>query len=202
MFNGIVTQQWVIKSIIEEGTNKTFVVDCPLTDQLYIDQSIAHNGVCLTVTNIGDKDYTVTAIKETLDKTNLRYCRPGDILNIELAATMGSRIDGHFVQGHVDKTVTCFDIKEKDGSWLYNFKIEPSDRLLLVNRGSVCLNGISLTVASVEENTFQVAIIPFTYENTNLQYLKTGDEVNIEFDILGKYITQYLERLQLTTKTL
>lgn len=198
MFNGIVTHQWVIQDIIEEGTNKTFYIQCPVADELYIDQSIAHNGVCLTVIKILDQQYAVTAIKETLDKTNLQFSVPGDIVNIEMATTMGGRIDGHMVQGHVDKTVTCIGIQEKDGSWLFDFATDPEDRLLLVNRGSVCLNGISLTVASLTENTFQVAIIPFTYENTNLQYLKSGDQVNIEFDILGKYIMQYLERLNLT----
>lgn len=195
MFTGIVEKTLNIVKITEEGNNKTFTISCPFAKDLYIDQSIAHNGVCLTVTGIDEDTYTVTAIEETLQKTNLDSLTAGDLINFERAAMTGSRVDGHFVQGHVDKVVRCLEKKDANGSWIFYFAINQEDIPLLVNKGSVCINGVSLTIVEANEKYFSVAIIPYTYEHTTFFRLAPGDEVNIEFDILGKYIVRYLQNL-------
>lgn len=184
-----------VTGIEHEGSNMTFSIACPFVSELYIDQSISHNGVCLTVIFIDENIYKVTAVKETLEKTNLGYVKIGDYLNIERSLRPDSYMDGHFVQGHVDKTMKCTKITEVNGSWFYYFQTEKEDESLLVNKGSVCINGISLTVVNVSNGEFSVAIIPYTHENTTFKYLETGDLVNIEFDIFGKYIVNYLSKI-------
>jgi riboflavin synthase len=197
MFSGIVENKSIISKIDIDGSNKHFTFKSPLTADLYIDQSISHNGVCLTVVHIVDETYTVTAIKETLDKTNLDLWKVGDHVNIERSLTTQARIDGHFVQGHVDTTARCTQIQDLDGSWKFVFEIDTSHNVYLVDKGSVCINGVSLTVVRVENGQFEVAIIPYTYQFTNFSNLNVGDYVNIEFDILGKYIIKYLNNLSL-----
>lgn len=201
MFTGIVEKLVKIEKIVEEGNNKTFTISCPIAKDLYIDQSIAHNGVCLTVTGINEDTYTVTAIEETLRKTNLNKLKEGDIVNFERAAMTGSRVDGHFVQGHVDKVTRCLEKKDADGSWIFHFAVEKEDIPLLVNKGSVCINGVSLTIVEAGEKYFSVAIIPYTYEHTTFFRVAPGDEVNIEFDILGKYIVKYLQNLPVLSRS-
>ena len=202
MFTGIVESMVEVIDIQKQGTNKTFTFKCPFAKDFYIDQSISHNGVCLTVIQIWDDKYRVTAIQETLSKTNLDKLSIGDQINIERAARVDSRIDGHFVQGHVDKVVICTEVIENQGSWLFHFLLEnEDDSLYLVNKGSVCINGVSLTVVEVSSVDFYVAIIPYTYENTNFKFLKKGDQANIEFDIFGKYVVQYLNKIYPTHKS-
>lgn len=195
MFTGIVEKLVRVVKIEKEGRNKTFTLHSPEAGELYIDQSISHNGACLTVTGIHDETYTVTAIEETLLKTNLDKLQEGDYVNFERAALTGSRVDGHFVQGHVDKVVRCLDTQDADGSWIFRFSLDKEDAPLIVNKGSVCLNGVSLTVVEAAETYFTVAIIPYTYEHTTFSRLQPGDDVNIEFDMLGKYIVRYLQNL-------
>jgi riboflavin synthase len=194
MFTGIIEATAKVKSVKKVLTNIEFVFECPFTNELKIDQSIAHNGVCLTVTDIQDNTYSVTAIEETLNKTNLGKLRIGDLVNIERSLTANQRIDGHFVQGHVDTTGVCQSIQDKDGSWLISIEYkQEKPEFFTVPKGSICLNGISLTVAESTKGGFKVAIIPYTYDFTNLKNLKVDDTVNIEFDILGKYILGYLK---------
>ena len=171
-----------------EGDNLHLTVKSPFTSALKIDQSVAHNGVCLTVVEIKDDQYTVTAIKETLEKTNLGTLKVGDHVNLERCLKLGDRIDGHLVQGHVDQTAKITSIQTQEGSWDFHFEYDPAPKNITVEKGSICVNGISLTVVNSGIHTFGVSIIPYTYEHTNLRFLKVGDLVNLEFDILGKYL--------------
>ncbi|MCI4667523.1 MAG: riboflavin synthase [Bacteroidia bacterium] len=196
MFTGIVKYQGHITSISEEGSNKTFELEAPFDEAIHEDQSIAHNGVCLTVTQVSQDGaqatYKVTAVDETLKKTNLGSWGIGDRVNLELCMAAGARLDGHFVQGHVDGVGIVEEVKDVDGSWMYRFGFDPQYTHLLVDKGSVTINGVSLTVVEAGENYFTVTIIPYTYEHTNFHRLKVGDKVNLEFDILGKYISKLM----------
>ncbi|MCB9327830.1 MAG: riboflavin synthase [Lewinellaceae bacterium] len=193
MFTGIIEYTAEVTKILVENGNIHFSFRSPFINEFYIDQSIAHNGVCLTVVSIVDNEYTVTAIEETLNKTNLKHWKIGSRINIERCLTNNKRLDGHFVQGHVDTTTQCTKISEADGSWYYEFTLPSEFAELVVDKGSICINGVSLTVILNSENTFQVAIIPYTYEHTNFGKLNVGDTVNLEFDILGKYVSRILK---------
>jgi riboflavin synthase len=193
MFTGIIEQLGHVKEITSEGGNIHITVQASLTSELKIDQSVAHNGVCLTVVSIDGNNYTVTAIQETLEKTNLCDLEVGTVLNLERCMKLGDRLDGHIVQGHVDTTAVCSKIVTEDGSWVFHFSYEkksPSE--ITVEKGSICVNGTSLTVVNSKENTFSVCIIPYTYENTCFKNLNEGDRVNLEFDIIGKYIARLI----------
>lgn len=191
MFTGIIKELGVVQNIEKEGSNVHITIEAEMTKELKIDESIAHNGVCLTVVAINENQYTVTAIEETMIKTNLGAWIVGTEVNLERAMIFNARLDGHIIQGHVDKTGTCIGIKEVDGSWYFTFEYEETEEHLLVDKGSVCVNGTSLTVVDPETNRFSVAIIPYTYEETVFRNMKIGDAVNLEFDILGKYIAKY-----------
>lgn len=190
MFTGIIEALGTIDSIIDEGTNRHFVLSCPFTHELKIDQSLAHNGVCLTVIKTEGSYYTVTAIKETLERTTMGDWKVDDVINLERCMQAGGRFDGHIVQGHVDTVAVCTDIKDENGSWKYFFSYE--GKQVTVEKGSITINGTSLTVVDSFEGSFSVAIIPYTYENTVFKYLKVGDKVNIEFDIVGKYVAKLM----------
>lgn len=194
MFSGIVETTARVAAIREEGGNRHFTLECPFTDELKIDQSIAHNGVCLTVVSIEGDRYTTTAIRETLLKSNLGGLRVGDPVNLERRMRPDALLDGHIVQGHVDQTARCTAIDEADGSWYFAFEYDPSQGNVTVEKGSVAVNGVSLTVVDSREGAFRVAIIPYTYEHTNFHALKVGSTVNLEFDIVGKYIARLMER--------
>lgn len=194
MFTGIVEAIGKVLAVRPEGSNKTFDISCPFTAELKIDQSLAHNGVCLTVTAIREDGYSVTAIAETLSKTNLSNWQTGESVNLERCMPVGGRIDGHIVQGHVDGTGICESVKEENGSWVFRFAYDPTSEHYTVSKGSICVNGVSLTVVDSGKGYFSVAIIPFTFEHTNFHQLKKGSVVNLEFDILGKYIAAYLRR--------
>ncbi len=193
MFTGIIEQQGKIKAMETEGQNVHFFIAAPMASELQVDQSVAHNGVCLTTVDIDNGVYKVTAVEETLKKSNLGSLRPGDYVNLERSMVANGRFDGHIVQGHVDETAVCTAIEEADGSWLFTFKLS-GPTTLLVEKGSVAVNGISLTCFAVKADAFTVAIIPYTYEHTNLGRLSVGDRVNIEFDIVGKYVSRMLQR--------
>ncbi len=197
MFSGIVEEKAEIVKIQSEGTNVHFTVQSSFAADTYIDQSIAHNGVCLTVVSKTDNQYQVTAIQETLNKTNLGQLAEGAYINIERCLLANSRIDGHFVQGHVDTTGTILAIDDSDGSWIITIQYPESYSTLLVSKGSVCIDGISLTVIDPSKSQFQVAIIPYTFTHTNLHTKQVGDSVNLEFDIFGKYVARYLDQLSL-----
>ena len=194
MFSGIVETTARVAAIREEGGNRHFTLECPFTDELKIDQSIAHNGVGLTVVAIEGDRYTTTAIRETLLKSNLGGLRVGDPVNLERSMRPDALLDGHIVQGHVDQTARCTAIDEADGSWYFAFEYDPSQGNVTVEKGSVAVNGVSLTVVDSREGAFRVAIIPYTYEHTNFHALKVGSTVNLEFDIVGKYIARLMER--------
>ena len=194
MFSGIVETTARVAAIREEGGNRHFTLECPFTDELKIDQSIAHNGVCLTVVSIEGDRYTTTAIRETLLKSNLGGLRVGDPVNLERSMRPDALLDGHIVQWHVDQTARCTAIDEADGSWYFAFEYDPSQGNVTVEKGSVAVNGVSLTVVDSREGAFRVAIIPYTYEHTNFHALKVGSTVNLEFDIVGKYIARLMER--------
>ena len=192
MFTGIIEQLGVVKGIEKEGENIHFTLQSSFTDELKIDQSVAHNGCCLTVVKI-DKDlYTVTAIQETLNKTNLGHWEVGTKVNLERCMVMNGRLDGHIVQGHVDTTAECISVEDQNGSWKYTFKYNSDD--VTVEKGSVTINGTSLTVVDSKQNQFSVCIIPFTYEHTNFHTLKSGSKVNLEFDIIGKYVAKLIRK--------
>lgn len=193
MFTGIVEAVGELKNIKPEGTNITFTFTCPFTNELKIDQSLAHNGVCLTVIDIQGNEYSVTAIDETLQKTNLGKLQIGSKVNLERCMPAHGRFDGHIVQGHVDQIGIVTAITEQDGSWLFDFEYSPDEQNVTVEKGSICINGTSLTVFNSGINTFRVAIIPYTYENTVFHTFKVGDIVNLEFDIVGKYIKKMLK---------
>jgi riboflavin synthase len=198
MFSGIVEETGIVKNIIKEGENVHFTLSCSFVNELKIDQSVSHNGVCLTVVDVRDKTYTVTAIQETLIKSNLGLLRIGDKVNLERSMKPDSLLDGHIVQGHVDQTAVCTKMEVADGSRYYTFEYEPQNDNITVEKGSVSVNGVSLTVVNSKDKSFQVAIIPFTHQVTNFHEIKPGTVVNIEFDIIGKYITkimkQYMEK--------
>ncbi len=190
MFTGIIENTGIIEKIAASGTNKTFWVKSPISAELKIDQSVSHNGVCLTVEAVTADVHQLTAVKETLLKTNLGDWKEGDWVNIERCLQMNGRLDGHIVQGHVDTTGNCIAIEEKNGSWEYNFEIDKKFASLIIEKGSISLNGISLTIFNVKENGFTVAVIPYTHNHTNMQFLQPGDKVNIEFDMIGKYVNR------------
>ena len=187
MFTGIIESISTVVSLKNEGNNLNISCKSEITNELKIDQSLSHNGVCLTVVKIEDDMYTVTAIKETLEKSNLGGLKIGDKVNLERSIRLGDRIDGHIVQGHVDQKAKCTNIVEENGSWLFTFEYKPSDNIT-VEKGSVCVNGASLTVVNSKDYSFSVAIIPYTYNNTNFHTFEVGTIVNVEFDIIGKYI--------------
>ncbi|WP_299757155.1 riboflavin synthase [uncultured Pontibacter sp.] len=194
MFTGIIEALGHITDIQEEHTNKHFTLTCPFTNELKIDQSVAHNGVCLTVVRIEGEQYTVTAIDETLQKTNLNSLKVGNVVNLERCMQANGRFDGHVVQGHVDQTAVCEDVKDENGSWVFTFRYDAGKGNVTVEKGSICVNGISLTVVNSQEDRFSVAIIPYTFEHTNLHAVKPGDTVNLEFDIIGKYVARLLNK--------
>ncbi len=195
MFTGIIEAVGIIEEIQENGSNIDFTLSCPFTDELKIDQSLAHNGCCLTVVNTEGSRYTVTAIQETLEKTNLGKWETGTVVNLERCMKMDGRLDGHIVQGHVDKTGEVLSIENKDGSYYITIAYnDDSGSFVTVPQGSITVNGISLTVANSEEHQFSVAIIPYTWEFTNMKHLKSGDKVNLEFDIIGKYIAKLINK--------
>ena len=184
MFTGIIENIGIINSIQHDNTNIDFTIASDLSKELRVDQSISHNGVCLTVVSLDDSTYTVTAIKETLNKTNLGKLKLGDSVNLERCLKVGDRLDGHFVQGHVDQIATCKSVVNENGSWLFTFKYDPKNNNITIEKGSITVNGVSLTVVNSKESEFSVAIIPYTYENTNFNSFKVGSLVNLEFDVL------------------
>ena len=190
MFTGIIENIGIINSIQHDNTNIDFTIASDLSKELRVDQSISHNGVCLTVVSLDDSTYTVTAIKETLNKTNLGKLKLGDSVNLERCLKVGDRLDGHFVQGHVDQIATCKSVVNENGSWLFTFKYDPKNNNITIEKGSITVNGVSLTVVNSKESEFSVAIIPYTYENTNFNSFKVGSLVNLEFDVFEKYITK------------
>jgi len=195
MFSGIVEEAACVVDIRKEDENIHLTMNCSFVKELKIDQSVSHNGVCLTVVDITEDTYTVTAIKETLERSNLGMLKVDDKVNLERSMMMNGRLDGHIVQGHVDQTAKCVEIREADGSWYFKFEYEYDKEMakrgyLTVDKGSVTVNGVSLTVVAPTDNTFEVAIIPFTYEHTNFHQIKVGSLVNLEFDIIGKYISR------------
>ncbi|SDL32649.1 riboflavin synthase [Catalinimonas alkaloidigena] len=192
MFTGIVETLARLTQLRDEGTNRIFTFETELATEFKIDQSISHNGVCLTVTQIADRQYEVLAVEETLQKSNLGKLCPGDAVNLERCMPAHGRFDGHIVQGHVDQTGTCTRVESRDGSWLYDFAYDASTGNLTVEKGSIAINGVSLTVFHSEADAFRVTIIPYTYQHTTFQFLQEGDTVNLEFDILGKYIQKIM----------
>lgn len=195
MFSGIVEEAAPVVKLVKEKDNLHITMRCSFTNELKIDQSISHNGVCLTVVKKDEDTYTVTAIKETLEKTNLGLLKPGDKVNLERSTRLDGRLDGHMVQGHIDQTAVCTEVKEAGGSWYYTFEYKPlKDDYITVEKGSISVNGVSLTVVNSKPRSFQVAIIPFTWEVTNFHQIKEGTVVNIEFDILGKYIAKIVKQ--------
>ncbi len=194
MFTGIIETLAKVEKIEKEGTNVHFTFSSSITSELKIDQSVAHNGVCLTVVSISGNNYTVTAIDETLKRTNLGELKVGDVVNIERCMPANGRFDGHIVQGHVDTTATCAKITDINGSWEFIFKHEKSSKNITVEKGSITINGVSLTVVDSRDTTFSVHIIPYTFEHTNFKTLKVGDKINLEFDIVGKYVAKLMAR--------
>lgn len=192
MFTGIIETLGQIQNIVKDGTNVHFTVQSNICAELKIDQSVAHNGVCLTVVAINENSHTVTAIEETLNKTSLGNLTIGSKVNLERCMQMNARLDGHIVQGHVDQTAKCILVNELNGSWEYRFKYDATLGNVTVEKGSVCVNGISLTVVNSQQDEFSVFIIPYTYEHTNLHEVKVGDTVNLEFDIIGKYVARLM----------
>lgn len=194
MFTGIIETLGTVTDLFPDQGNLHLTVSSNLAHELKIDQSIAHNGICLTVVAIADGLHTVTAIEETLHKTNLVHLQKGDLINLERCMRMNDRLDGHIVQGHVDQTAVCIAYRELEGSWEYTFEYNPTPGNVTVEKGSICINGVSLTVVNSQANTFSVAIIPYTYEHTNLQQVKEGSVVNLEFDVIGKYVARLMQR--------
>jgi riboflavin synthase len=194
MFTGIIETLGKVTELRHDQGNLHVTVESAIAGELKIDQSVAHNGVCLTVIALADGTHTVTAIEETLNKTNLGNLKPGDLVNLERCMQMNARLDGHIVQGHVDQTAICIGFKELDGSWEYTFEYDGALGNVTVEKGSICVNGISLTVVNSKINSFSVAIIPYTHEHTNLQQVRVGSVVNLEFDIIGKYVARLMNR--------
>lgn len=198
MFSGIVEEYAEVVKVVKDQGNLHLTLKCSFVDELKIDQSVSHNGVCLTVVSIQDGTYTVTAMKETIERSNIGLLKPGDKVNVERSMMMNGRLDGHIVQGHVDQTAICTAIDDAEGSWYFTFKYDFDPEMakrgyFTVDKGSVTVNGVSLTVCNPTENTFQVAIIPYTYEHTNFHTLKVGSVVNLEFDIIGKYLSRMMQ---------
>ncbi|RXG31128.1 riboflavin synthase [Leeuwenhoekiella palythoae] len=192
MFTGIIEDLGKVEKLEREGDNLHITVSSRLTAELKIDQSVAHNGVCLTVVSLNDNSYTVTAIEETLNKTNLNELKEQDLVNLERAMILGSRLDGHIVQGHVDQTATCINKENKDGSWIFTFSYNPDLNNVTIEKGSITINGVSLTVVNSKINEFSVAIIPYTYEHTTFKFIQKNTEVNLEFDVIGKYVKRLM----------
>ena len=190
MFTGIIEDLGVVESLERDLTNLHLTIQSRLASKLKIDQSVSHNGVCLTVVKRNASSYTVTAIKETLDKTNLNTLTEGAIVNLERGLKLGDRLDGHMVQGHIDQIGICVDVQSQNGSWTYTFEYEPSFGNITIEKGSVTVNGVSLTVVDSRNNGFSVAIIPYTYKHTNFKHFKIGSVVNLEFDVIGKYVSR------------
>ncbi len=196
MFTGIIEVLGKVEQIVKEGTNVHYTVSCSLSNEFKIDQSVSHNGVCLTVVSLTEGQHTVTAIEETLKRTNIGDLQVGDVVNIERAMSASARFDGHFVQGHVDTTAKCVAVETVEGSWYFSFQYNLKPEWLLVDKGSICINGVSLTVVEPKGDTFSVAIIPYTYEHTIFHKIEVGTSVNLEFDMIGKYITKYMQLYQ------
>lgn len=196
MFTGIIESIGTIKSLTPEDENLHIEVESDIASELKVDQSIAHNGVCLTVVACKDNSYVVTAIKETLDKSNLGGLKIGSVINLERAMLIGDRLDGHIVQGHVDQTAVCTEVTEADGSWYYTFEYPTTPGNITIEKGSITVNGVSLTVVNSKEGVFSVAIIPYTYDNTNFKQIKPGVSVNLEFDVVGKYVQRLINGYQ------
>ena len=191
MFTGIIESLGKITDLKADRGNIDFTIESDISKELKVDQSVSHNGVCLTVTETNNNTHTVTAVKETLDKSSLTNFLVNDLINLERAMKLGERLDGHLVQGHVDGVAKCLGVSVNDGSWIYKFEFDISNETLLIEKGSIRINGVSLTVFDIIENTFKVTIIPYTYENTSFKTLKEGDIVNIEFDMIGKYLARF-----------
>lgn len=196
MFTGIIESLGTLASLVHEGSNVHFTLRAPFTSELKVDQSVAHNGVCLTVVTINGAEYTVTAIAETLERSNLKHWKAGQQVNLERCMSLGARLDGHLVQGHVDLTATCTQRIDLDGSWVFHFQYPADRQYVTVPKGSITVNGVSLTVVDSDMDHFSVAIIPYTFEHTNFHTLNVGDTVNLEFDVIGKYVARYLSILQ------
>jgi len=194
MFTGIIETLGTVTDLSADQGNLQLTISSNFAQELKIDQSIAHNGICLTVVAMVEDLHTVTAIEETLNKTNLRNLQKGDLVNLERCMRMNDRLDGHIVQGHVDQTAVCTAYQELEGSWEYTFEYDPTRGNVTVEKGSICINGVSLTVVNSHQNSFSVAIIPYTYEHTNLQQVKKGSVVNLEFDVIGKYVARLMQR--------
>ena len=194
MFTGIIESLGKVQNISTQGTNRTFWIAAAISPELTIDQSVSHNGVCLTVEEVKDGLHRVTAIEETLQKSSLDTWKTGDLVNLERCLVMNGRLDGHIVQGHVDTTAICTDRKELDGSWEFRFEFPKKFSHLVIEKGSISLNGISLTIFSVKKTSFKVAIIPYTFEHTNIQSILPDSKVNLEFDMIGKYVTRFLQK--------
>lgn len=194
MFTGIIETLGIVRNIVKEGTNIHFTINSNISSEFKIDQSVAHNGVCLTVVALTENSHTVTAIEETLNKTSLGNLKIGSKVNLERCMQMNARLDGHIVQGHVDQTAKCILVNELDGSWEYRFQYDSTISNVTVEKGSICVNGISLTVVNSQKNEFSVFIIPYTFEHTNLHEVKVDDIVNLEFDIIGKYVARLMGR--------
>jgi riboflavin synthase len=192
MFTGIIETLGLIQDVTESGGNRSFTLSSPITHELKVDQSLSHSGICLTVEKIEGNNYQVTAIAETLTKTNAGTWEKGQLVNLERAMLMNGRLDGHLVQGHVDAVASCIAIEDQDGSWLYRFGFPAAFASLMIEKGSITVNGVSLTAFNVERSSFSVAIIPYTYEHTNLKQLEPGSTVNLEFDMVGKYIQRQI----------
>jgi riboflavin synthase len=190
MFTGIIETLGIIKEIQKDNDNLHIIVSSSITHELKIDQSVAHNGVCLTVVAINNDEYKVTAIRETIEKTNLSEWKAGDLLNLERAMKLGDRLDGHIVQGHVDQTGVCKSIEEANGSWYFTFEYDTKLNNITIEKGSITVNGVSLTVVNSKASEFSVAIIPYTFENTNFKTFQIGTKINLEFDVVGKYVTR------------
>ena len=190
MFTGIIETLGTVKNLIQDLGNIHLTIESAITQELKIDQSVAHNGICLTVVNIQNQEYTVTAIPETIRKTSLGTWKVGDLINLERAMKLGDRLDGHIVQGHVDQTGTCIEIQEYNGSWIFTFKYDATLSNITIEKGSITINGTSLTVVNSKKNQFSVAIIPYTYQHTNFKTFKIGTQVNLEFDVIGKYVAR------------
>ena len=190
MFTGIIETLGTIQEVKKDNENLHITIESTITSQLKIDQSVAHNGVCLTVIAIKNDTYTVTAIQETVLKTNVGHWKTSDVINLERAMKLGDRLDGHIVQGHVDQIAVCKNIEETNGSWSYTFEYDPKLNNITIEKGSITVNGVSLTVVNSKNNEFNVAIIPYTYQHTNFHNFKTGTQVNLEFDVIGKYVAR------------
>jgi len=193
MFTGIIESLGKVQALHSQGSNKTFWIESTISPALKIDQSVSHNGVCLTVEEVNGNLHRVTAIDETLQKSNLGSWKTGDLVNLERCLIMNGRLDGHIVQGHVDTTAICMDRKDLDGSWEYRFDFPKKFGHLIIEKGSISLNGISLTIFKVKKHSFSVAIIPYTFDHTNIQSIHPGDTVNLEFDMIGKYVSRLMK---------